>query len=77
MQTYTEKAEQALRTAKKVSAQLDQPYTGTEHILIGLLRGNSSAAGQVLSNAGVTEKGLVSMISQLIAQERKTALAGK
>ena len=77
MQTYTEKAEQALRTAKKVSAQLDQPYTGTEHILIGLLRGNSSAAGQVLSNAGVTEKGLVSMISQLIAPEGKTALAGK
>lgn len=76
MQIYTEKAEQALKTAKRVSAQLDHPYTGTEHILIGLLRDASSAAGQVLANAGVTEKGLTDMISQLIAPEGTTALEG-
>lgn len=76
MQIYTEKAEQALKTARKVSAQMDHPYTGTEHILIGLLRETSSAAGQVLAGAGVTEKGLTEMISQLIAPEGGIALEG-
>ena len=36
MQIYTERAEQALKLARKVSAQLKHPYIGTEHILIGL-----------------------------------------
>lgn len=76
MQIYTEKAEQALKTARKVSAQMDHPYTGTEHILIGLLRETSSTAGQVLAGAGVTEQGLTDMISQLIAPEGGIALAG-
>lgn len=77
MQIYTERAKQALRTAKKVSVQLDHPYTGTEHILIGLLRETASVAGQVLANAGVTEQGLVDMIRQLIAPEGGIALEGK
>ncbi len=75
MQIYTEKAEQALRAARRASAQLGHPYTGTEHILIGLLRDSSSAAGRVLLDAGITEKGLVDMIRQLIAPEGGAALA--
>lgn len=74
MQIYTEKAEQALKLAKKASAQLDHPYTGTEHILLGLLKEGSGAAGQVLLGAGVTEQGLVDMIRQLIAPEGGIAL---
>lgn len=69
MRIYTEKAEAALRQAKRASARMDHPYTGTEHILIGLLREPESAAGQVLAGAGVTEKGLEDMIHQLIAPE--------
>lgn len=69
MQIYTEKAEQALKMAKKASARLKHPYIGTEHILIGLLEEASGAAGQVLQGAGVTEKALTDMISQLIAPE--------
>lgn len=56
MQIYTDKAEQALKLAKKVSARLKHPYIGTEHILIGLLEETSGAAGQVLAGAGVTEE---------------------
>ena len=48
---------------------MKHPYTGTEHILLGLLREQESTAGQVLINAGVTEAGLTDMISQLIAPE--------
>ncbi|MCD8249340.1 MAG: ATP-dependent Clp protease ATP-binding subunit [Lachnospiraceae bacterium] len=69
MRIYTDKAEAALAEAKKISAQMKHPYTGTEHILIGLLRVQESAAGQVLAGAGVTEEGLAGMISELIAAE--------
>ncbi|MCD8197868.1 MAG: ATP-dependent Clp protease ATP-binding subunit [Lachnospiraceae bacterium] len=69
MRIYTDKAEAALAAAKKVSAQMKHPYTGTEHILLGLLRVQDCTAGQVLAGAGVTEEKLIGMISQLIAAE--------
>ena len=70
---YTQKAEQALKLAKRASARLKHPYIGTEHILIGLLEEETGAAGQVLAGAGVTVEALTDMISQLIAPE---SLAG-
>ena len=54
MQIYTDAAQAALRQAKRISGQMKHPYTGTEHILLGLLREQESTAGQVLINAGVT-----------------------
>lgn len=57
MQIYTDAAQAALRQAKRISGQMKHPYTGTEHILLGLLREQESTAGQVLINAGVTEAG--------------------
>ncbi|MCD8362226.1 MAG: ATP-dependent Clp protease ATP-binding subunit [Lachnospiraceae bacterium] len=69
MRIYTEKAQAALDAAKNLSAKMKHPYTGTEHILLGLLRVQDGTAGQVLAGAGVTEEGLMGMISQLIAPE--------
>ena len=66
MQIYTDAAQAALRQAKRISGQMKHPYTGTEHILLGLLREQESTAGQVLINAGVTEAGLTDMISHPI-----------
>lgn len=71
---YTDKAKRALDLAQKMSVKLAHPYTGTEHILLGLLTESTGAAGQVLSGAGVTEQGLIDMIRQLIAPEGNTAL---
>lgn len=76
MSIYTEKAEYALKQAKKVSAQLKHPYIGTEHILIGLLKAENGTAGQVLENAGVTEEALTGMITELIAPEQDTVAPG-
>lgn len=76
MKIYTEKAEHALKVAKKVSSQLKHPYTGTEHILIGLLREEDCTAGEVLRGVGVTEKKIVELIRQLIATEGNTLDAG-
>ena len=69
MGMYTEQAESALKRAQKLSARMRHPYTGTEHILLGLLDEKDSTAGQVLASAGVTRKGLEEMIDQLIAPE--------
>ena len=69
MGMYTEQAESALKRAQKISARMRHPYTGTEHILLGLLDEKDSTAGQVLASAGVTRKGLEEMIDQLIAPE--------
>ena len=66
---YTEKAERALKLAKRASARLKHPYIGTEHLLIGLLEETSGTAGQALQGAGVTESALKDMISQLIAPD--------
>lgn len=74
MQNYTDKAQQALKTAQKAAAQLHHPYIGTEHMLIGLLRDETSVAGQVLLGAGVTEKALLELIDQLIAPEGQLVL---
>ena len=38
MQIYTDAAQAALRQAKRISGQMKHPYTGTEHILLGLSR---------------------------------------
>ena len=69
MGIYTDKAESALKKAQRFSARMHHPYTGTEHILMGLLDEPDSTAGQVLAGAGVTPKGLAEMIDQLIAPE--------
>ena len=69
MQIYTDAAQAALRQAKRISGQMKHPYTGTEHILLGLLREQDSTAGRILAGANVTEEGLMDMISQLIAPE--------
>ena len=47
MQIYTDAAQAALRQAKRISGQMKHPYTGTEHILLGLLREQESTAGRI------------------------------
>ena len=39
---FTQKAQQTLVLAQKIAADLQQPYVGTEHILLALLKGNAS-----------------------------------
>lgn len=64
---FTNQAKKALDDAKKVSKKLKQNYIGTEHVLIGLVRQTQGLASKVLTNAGVTEQGLVGLIEELIS----------
>ena len=74
---YTEKAKQALKYAKKISKNLGHSYTGTEHILLGLIRQKESLAGSVLEGFHVEEEKVLDYIHQLIAPEELTTLEQK
>lgn len=64
---FTNQAKKVLDDAKKVSKKLKQNYVGTEHVLVGLVRQTQGLAAKILSNAGVTEQGLVGLIEELIS----------
>ncbi|MCR5674855.1 MAG: ATP-dependent Clp protease ATP-binding subunit [Lachnospiraceae bacterium] len=66
---YTDKARHALKEAQKAARDLQITYVGTEHLLLGLLREEGSAAKRVLENNGVTEEKLGEMLSELIIPE--------
>ncbi len=68
-QYYTDKARHALKEAQKIARDLQLSYVGTEHILLGLLREDSSAASRVLEGNGVAEDKLAEMLSELIIPE--------
>ena len=60
--------------AAKAAKDLHQSYIGSEHILVGLLKEKTGVAARVLSDNGVDEVQLVSMIKELIAPEGNVAL---
>ena len=56
---FTQKAQQTLALAQRIAAELQQPYVGTEHILLALLKGNASVPKAVsarMSFESVTEE---------------------
>lgn len=68
MQTqFTDKAKAVLTQAKRAAGRLHQSYTGTEHILLGLIREQSCAAAKVLIENGAKEESIRDMIRDLIA----------
>ena len=71
---YTDKAKQVLKYAKKISRSLGHSYTGTEHILLGLIRQKESLAGIVLEGFKVDEPKVLDYIDQLIAPVELTTL---
>ncbi len=71
---YTDKAKQVLKYAKKISGKLGHSYTGTEHILLGLIKQKDSLAGSVLEGFHVDEDKVLDYIDQLIAPVELTTL---
>ena len=65
--SFSGKAEEALRLAVSMAEALGQGYVGTEHILLGLIREGTSAAAQVLANHGIEEDRVLALIEKLIA----------
>ena len=64
--SYTEQAEKALRYASKKAKEMQHPYIGTEHLLLGLRSVYSGVAGQILAQNGVEEKDVLRLMDELI-----------
>ena len=69
---FTDKAKNALVLAGRAAKNLHQSYTGTEHILLGLLQENTGVAARVLNDNGANETAVREMIQDLIAPQKGT-----
>ncbi|MGN1267620.1 MAG: ATP-dependent Clp protease ATP-binding subunit [Dorea sp.] len=64
---YTVQAGNAIQKAKKVAKELNHPYVGTEHLLLGLRQVNDGIAAQVLAANGVDEEKVLKVIGELVS----------
>jgi ATP-dependent Clp protease ATP-binding subunit ClpC len=66
---FTENAKRSLENAEAIATQMGSSYVGTEHILLGILKQDTSIGAKILKNVGVTfEKAqLVLSFSQQLA----------
>lgn len=73
--SFTSKAQKALKLAEKASKSMKHNYTGTEHLLLGLLKEGTGVAANVLAENGVEAGQLLDLIENLIAPSGQTAVA--
>ncbi|MFV0465628.1 MAG: ATP-dependent Clp protease ATP-binding subunit [Lachnospiraceae bacterium] len=72
---YTTQAQATLKQAQKIAKSLNHNYTGTEHILLGLLKEQNSLAFQVLDENNVDAAQLLDLVENLIAPSGQVAFA--
>lgn len=58
--SLTDRARLAIRLARSTSREWQHGGTGTEHLLVGLIREEQGVAAKVLRDAGVTEDTIIS-----------------
>ena len=71
---YTKSAQEAIRLAKSASRHSKQNYTGSEHLLLGLIAEPDGVASKVLRDNNCTLERLADMISQLNIKSANLAL---
>lgn len=72
---FTQKANEALNTAIKSAEDFGHNYIGSEHILLGLLKTEGSAAGSVLEAKGITVEDIEKFIKEYIGEGVATRLS--
>lgn len=72
---YTQQANEVLKTAKKVAKELNHPYIGTEHLLIGLRKVYGGVAGQILGMNDVKEESVLKIVDELVSPAKDVAVA--
>ena len=71
---YTNSAKEAIRLAQSASRKSKQNYTGSEHLLLGLVAEPNGVASKILRDNNITLERLEEMISQLNIQSANLAL---
>jgi ATP-dependent Clp protease ATP-binding subunit ClpC len=64
---FTENAKRSLEYAGMLAATMGSPYIGSEHLLLGLLKAQTSIGAKILGQAGVTMEKLESTLTSNVA----------
>ena len=75
MNQFTIQAQRALQLAIELAEEGHHQYSGTEHILLGLVREGTAVAGKVLKANNVTEDKIMEMIAKFISTDGKLSVA--
>lgn len=70
---FTDKARKVLVLAQEEAQMLNQPYVGTEHMLLGLIREGEGVAAEALRKLSVTYEEAMLQIKHLTEQEMPPA----
>ncbi|MBO4352704.1 MAG: ATP-dependent Clp protease ATP-binding subunit, partial [Eggerthellaceae bacterium] len=73
---FTDKARKVLVLAQDEARGLHQPYVGTEHLLLGLIREKEGLAAQALGRLEVTYDDVVQAIRQIVVIDADTDVSG-
>ena len=75
---FTPRAKKVLELSMREALQINHPYIGTEHILLGLLREGEGVAAQVLIKLGADLNRVRNQVLQLLSgfQSKEAATAG-
>ena len=73
---FTDKARKVLVLAQEEARALHQPYVGTEHVLLALLKEKEGLAAQALDHLGVTYEAAQKCVQQLIKGDASTDVSG-
>ena len=72
---YTRQANEVLKIAERTAKEMNHPYIGTEHLLIGLRQVYTGVAGQVLDANGVEEEKILKVMEELVSPVGNVSLA--
>ena len=63
---FTPRAEETLRLAQEAAQEMGHGYVGTEHLLLGLLREKEGVAHRVLTEFGITDEMICSILQRSV-----------
>ena len=63
---FTPRAEEALRLSQEAAQEMGHGYVGTEHLLLGLLREEEGMAHRVLTEYGLTDEMICSILQRSV-----------
>lgn len=75
--SYTKQAENAIKYAAKKAKEMQHPYIGTEHLLLGLRQEYSGVAGQILARSGIEEEKIYQLMDELIVPQTEAPVKSK
>lgn len=73
---FTDKARKVLVLAQEEARGLHQPYVGTEHVLLALLKEEDGLAAQALERLGVHYEATVATIRRIVTIDESTDVSG-